>query len=49
LTPHLIAHGQIVGHEAPTALVWALAMWASLRVWDAGAFAGIAPAWCCTA
>lgn len=33
-TPHLVAHGQIVGHEAPTALAWALAWWASLRVWD---------------
>ena len=33
-TPHLIAHGQIVGHEAPTALAWALALGASLRVWD---------------
>jgi 4-amino-4-deoxy-L-arabinose transferase-like glycosyltransferase len=37
LTPHLIAHGQIVGHEAPTALAWALAFWTSLRVWDTGA------------
>jgi 4-amino-4-deoxy-L-arabinose transferase-like glycosyltransferase len=34
LTPHLVAHGQIIGHEAPTALVWALAWWTSLRVWD---------------
>ncbi|HVV85113.1 MAG TPA: glycosyltransferase family 39 protein, partial [Kofleriaceae bacterium] len=34
LTPHLVAHGQIVGHEAPTALAWALAWWTSLRVWD---------------
>ncbi|HVK76189.1 MAG TPA: glycosyltransferase family 39 protein [Kofleriaceae bacterium] len=39
LTPHLVAHGQIVGHEAPTALAWALALWASLRVWDRGAAA----------
>ncbi len=37
LSPHLIAHGQIVGHEAPTALAWALGWWASLRVWDGGA------------
>ncbi len=37
LSPHLIAHGQVVGHEAPSALVWALAWWASLRVWDRGA------------
>ncbi len=36
LAPHLIAHGQIVGHEAPSVAVWALAWWASLRVWDAG-------------
>lgn len=44
LTPHLIAHGQIVGHEAPTALVWALAWWASLRVWDRGVtFRVVAP------
>ncbi|HUQ05198.1 MAG TPA: glycosyltransferase family 39 protein, partial [Kofleriaceae bacterium] len=34
LTPHLVAHGQIIGHEAPTALVWALGWWTSLRVWD---------------
>ncbi len=34
LTPHLIAHGQIVGHEAPTALTWMIALWASLRAWD---------------
>ncbi len=37
LTPHLVAHGQIVGHEAPTALVWAVAWWVSLRVWDGNA------------
>lgn len=37
LSPHLVAHGQIVGHEAPSVAVWALAWWASLRVWDAGA------------
>lgn len=45
LTPHLIAHGQIVGHEAPTALVWALAWWTSLRVWDdnASTFRAVAP------
>jgi 4-amino-4-deoxy-L-arabinose transferase-like glycosyltransferase len=36
LAPHLIAHGQIVGHEAPSVAAWALALWASLRVWDAG-------------
>ena len=31
LSPHLIAHGQIVGHEAPTILWWSLAIWLSLR------------------
>lgn len=42
LTPHLVAHGQIVGHEAPTALAWALALWTSLRVWDGiGARSGV--------
>lgn len=30
LSPHLIAHGKIVGHEAPTALLWALAIWLCL-------------------
>ncbi len=34
LSPHLIGHGQIVGHEAPSVAIWALAWWASLRVWD---------------
>ncbi|MCG8424955.1 MAG: glycosyltransferase family 39 protein [Proteobacteria bacterium] len=32
LSPHLIAHGKIVGHEAPTLLLWALAIWLCLRV-----------------
>lgn len=36
LSPHLVAHGQIVGHEAPSIAIWALAAWASLRVWDEG-------------
>jgi len=36
LSPHLIAHGQIVGHESPSVAIWALAWWASLRVWDRG-------------
>jgi 4-amino-4-deoxy-L-arabinose transferase-like glycosyltransferase len=34
LTPHLIAHGQIVGHEAPTVLWWTLALWLCLRAHD---------------
>lgn len=36
LSPHLIAHGQIVGHEAPSVALWLAALWASLRVWDRG-------------
>ncbi|MCP4449474.1 MAG: phospholipid carrier-dependent glycosyltransferase [Myxococcales bacterium] len=34
LAPHLIAHGQVVGHEAPTVFFWALAMWLALRAHD---------------
>ncbi|HTJ46855.1 MAG TPA: glycosyltransferase family 39 protein [Kofleriaceae bacterium] len=34
LSPHLIAHGQIIGHEAPTVFLWALAIWLSLRAHD---------------
>ena len=34
LSPHLVAHGQIVGHEAPTVFLWSLAIWLSLRVHD---------------
>lgn len=34
LSPHLIAHGKIVGHEAPTVLWWTLAIWLSLRLHD---------------
>lgn len=34
LTPHLIAHGKIVGHEAPMLLFWALAFWLALRAHD---------------
>ena len=30
LTPHLIAHGKVVGHEAPTMLLWVAAIWAAL-------------------
>lgn len=39
LTPHLIAHGKIVGHEAPSLLLWTLLIWASLRVHDPAATA----------
>lgn len=35
LTPHLIAHGKIVGHEAPAVLLWTLAVWLSLCAHDA--------------
>jgi 4-amino-4-deoxy-L-arabinose transferase-like glycosyltransferase len=35
LTPHLIAHGKVVGHEAPTILWWTAAVWAALEVSDA--------------
>jgi 4-amino-4-deoxy-L-arabinose transferase-like glycosyltransferase len=35
LSPHLIAHGKIVGHEAPTVLWWALGVWLALRAHDA--------------
>lgn len=35
LTPHLIAHSKVVGHEAPTLFFWSLAIWLSLRAHDA--------------
>jgi 4-amino-4-deoxy-L-arabinose transferase-like glycosyltransferase len=35
LTPHLIAHGKVVGHEAPTVLWWTLGVWLALRAFDA--------------
>ena len=34
LTPHLIAHGKVVGHEAPTVLWWTLGLWLALRAFD---------------
>ncbi len=34
LTPHLIAHGKVVGHEAPTLFWWALGVWLALRAFD---------------
>lgn len=34
LTPHLIAHGKVVGHEAPTVLWWTLGLWLCLRAFD---------------
>lgn len=30
LSPHLIAHGQVAGHETPSLLFWALGMWLAL-------------------
>src|SRR5260221_12614350 len=37
LLPPLVAHGQIVGHEAPTVLWWALGILLALQVHDASA------------
>ena len=34
LTPHLIAHSKIVGHEAPMILFWTLAVWLCLRAFE---------------
>jgi hypothetical protein len=34
LLPPLVAHGQIVGHEAPTVLWWALAILFALAIYD---------------
>ena len=34
LTPHLIAHGKVVGHEAPAVLLWTLAVWLALGAFD---------------
>ena len=34
LTPHLIAHGKVVGHEAPAVLLWTAALLAALGVHD---------------
>src|SRR5690606_28453086 len=34
LLPPLVAHGQIVGHEAPTVLWWALAILLALALHD---------------
>lgn len=33
-TPHLLAHGQIVGHEATSLLWWALALWLAVTTFD---------------
>ncbi len=35
LSPHIIAHSKVVGHEAPTLFFWALLVWLSLRAHDA--------------
>lgn len=34
LTPHLVAHGKVVGHEAPAVLLWIAALLAALCVHD---------------
>ena len=34
LTPHLVAHGKVVGHEAPAVLLWTAALLAALCVHD---------------
>lgn len=34
LTPHLVAHGKIVGHEAFAVLWWTLGLWLALRAHD---------------
>ena len=34
LTPHLVAHGKVVGHEAPAVLLWTAALLAALSVHD---------------
>jgi 4-amino-4-deoxy-L-arabinose transferase-like glycosyltransferase len=31
LTPHLIGHARVVGHETPSVFFWTLAVWLSLR------------------
>lgn len=36
LTPHLVAHGKIVGHEAPSLLWWNLGVLLALTLHDAG-------------
>ncbi len=36
LTPHLVGHAQIVGHETPSVFFWTLAVWLALRVHDDG-------------
>jgi 4-amino-4-deoxy-L-arabinose transferase-like glycosyltransferase len=35
LSPHIIAHSKVVGHEAPTLFFWSLLVWLSLRAHDA--------------
>ncbi|HEU5056706.1 MAG TPA: glycosyltransferase family 39 protein, partial [Kofleriaceae bacterium] len=34
LTPHLVGHGKVVGHEAPAVLLWTVALLAALCVHD---------------
>jgi len=40
LLPPLVAHGQIVGHEAPTVMWWALGILLALTTWDGVAVDG---------
>lgn len=37
LTPHLVAHSKVIGHEAPSVFFWALAIWLALRAQGFGA------------
>ncbi len=34
LTPHLVAHGKVVGHEAPAVFLWTAALLAALCLYD---------------
>ena len=34
LTPHLIAHGKVVGHESPSVLWWMLGIWLAVTAHD---------------
>ena len=46
LTPHLIAHGQIIGHEAPSLLLWVLGVGLALELHpkpDAAQADGLSP------
>lgn len=34
LTPHVIAHSKVVGHEAPTMLLWVIGIWLAITAHD---------------